>query len=387
MASHMMDAASDKDVSTHPADAPWPAKGISPRCRSELSSTERTQLDELAFKYGSQPESYDILISAGSYLMTPCGNGVVSILPHRHVWHIPGGLLAPDDLKPRMLEWLKRIAAENRRTIAFYCVGPRDVQYFRDLKFEINKLGEEPYVDLGSVTWQGKDFEWVRRQTNFCQRAGLEVVEISDDASKHALADELVEILHEDLKWRTYSHPLCLLEGEFDPRNLYRRRLFLARHQETNRVEGFLACSPLRDGRGWAFETYRKRSDAPRGTVPYLFRKVIDQLQDEKVEEVSLCLVPGKGVAEDPYTEGHWLSKLALSMWYKRLNFLFNTQGQNYFKSRFRPRYIDRYICVTPVTTALSISSFLYKSGAYSPNLFNILRNLWGSWRQKVPQD
>ncbi len=367
--------------------SPWNAEAATLRCRSELTEPERAELDRLAYTFGSAPESYDILISDGSFLKTPCETGVFSVLAHRHFWHIAGGMIAPDDLKPQMVNWLKEIARKARRTIAVYSIRPEEVGLFQEAGFEINKLGEEPLLDLGDITWKGKDFEWVRRQTNFCKRSGLVVVEAVDEKLKHDLAGELIDIMHEDLQGRTYSHPLRLLEGEFDPKALYRRRLFLARNSETGRIEGFLACSPMQAGRRWAFETYRKRKDAPRGTVPFLFREVIDLLQAEGVEQVSLCLVPGKNTEQPFDKSGSWMARWALSLWYKRLNFLFNTQGQNYFKTRFRPRFVDRYICVTPYTTPLSISSFLYTMGAYSPHLGNTLRNLWGSWRNRVPND
>ena len=133
----------------------------------------------------------------------------------------------------------------------------------------------------------------------------------------------------------------------------------------------------MRNGREWAFETYRKRRDAPRGTIPFLFRDVIDRLQAEGVRTVSLCLVPGRGMDEKAKTSSHWMATFAMSLWYKRLNFLFNTKGQDYFKSRFRPRYVNRYLCVTPKTSINSILSFLIATGGISPNVSNLFRNLW----------
>lgn len=362
----------------------WPATHVALRCRSEMTPAERRRLDALAYTFGAAPESYDILISDGSFLMTPCGGGAVGVLPHGRYWHIPGGLLAPDALKPRMVAWLKRISAKSRRTTAFYSIGDDDLSLFRNEGYEINKMGEEPVLGLGGIDWRGKRFEWVRRQTNFCVRAGLEVVEIDDEQARRKLGQELNEILHADLSWRTYSHPLRLLEGAFDPYALHRRRLFLARNTRTSRIEGFLACSPMRNGTSWAFETYRQRPDATRGTVPFLFREVIDRLQAEGVREVSLCLVPGRGVAEDAYEHGHWLAKVLLVMWYNHLNFLFNARGQFQFKSRFRPRCIGRSICVTPGSSPFSIMSFLHTAGGFSPNYANILRLLWSRGRPRA---
>ncbi len=355
----------------------WLQTDVRSRCRSVLSVEERIRMEQFAFENATSAESYDIVISNGSFLETPCRKGLISVLPHGRCWHVSGSLLAPDELKPDMVRWLKDVSETNRKTIVAYSIEHEEASLFADAGFEVSKFGEEPLLDLGAITWQGKEFEWVRRQTSFCLRAGLEVVEIRDEAERHALADELLEIMHEDLKPRTYSQPLRLLEGQFDPYRLYRRRLFLARSRTTGRIEGFLACSPMRNGLAWAFETYRKRSSSPRGTIPFLFRDVIDRLQAEGVTTISLCLIPGRGMEEKTAHRSHWMARLAISLWYTHFNSLFNTRGQDHFKSRFRPRYVNRYICVTPKTSIRSISSFLVTTGAIRPNVRNLLRNLW----------
>lgn len=307
----------------------WAQTDVQPRCRSELTSSERSEMERFAFEHATSAESYDIVISNGSFLQTPCKKGLVSVLQHGRYWHIPGALIAPDELKPEMVRWLKQVSEAQNTTLAAYSIGAEDAQLFIEAGYEVSKFGEEPLLDLGEITWQGKEFEWVRRQTNFCRRAGLEVVEVRDESERLAMAGELIQIMLEDLKPRTYPQPLRLLEGQFDPALLFRRRLFLARSTASGRTEGFIACSPMQNGQEWAFETYRKRSDAPRGTVPFLFRDVIDRLQAEGVSTVSLCLVPGRGMDEKTNTPSHWMATFALSLWYKRLNFLFNTKGQD----------------------------------------------------------
>ena len=267
----------------------------------------------------------------------------------------------------------------------FISVSDEEAPLFRDAGFEIDKFGEEPFLTLGDITWKGKDYEWIRRQTNYCRRAGLEMSESIDPDSHREMGDELDEILNEDLRYRTFPKPLKLLVGDFDTHALHRRRLFVARSKENGRLEGFLACSPMQDGTAWSFETFRKRSDSPRGTMAFLFREVIDQLQVEGIREVSLCLVPGKGVTREQAPEAHWMVRSVLDLWYTRMNFLFNARGQNYFKSRFRPEFRNRYVCVTPRSSIFSILSFVSTSGALSPHLGNITRNLWHHFDRHVP--
>ncbi len=344
--------------------------------RDLLPRRLRLQLEQAAFRNARVPESYDIAVSDGHLLQSPCRRGVVSVLADGRYWHIGGGLVAPETVKPEMIQWLRQLSREFRKTIAVYNVPEDEAVRFQQAGFVVNKLGEEPIVDLGHIDWAGKPFEWVRRQTNFCQRAGLTVQEVVGKRNQQRLARSLLEITNDDLRDRTLDRPLKLLEGQFTPHALQRRRLFVARNERRGQVEAFLACSPMNGGREWAFETYRKRRDATRGATAFLFRSVIDQLQDEGADRASLCLVPGRGVTNDAVGNGYRHIEAALSLWFNRLDFLFNAKGQDHFKSRFRPRYESRYLCVAPGCSVGSFWSFLKVTGALKPNLPNMIRQL-----------
>lgn len=354
--------------------APLPEDGLLIN-RRNLSPEQRQTLEDLAFRYASVPESYDIAVSDGYVLQTPCRQGVMSVLADGRHWHIAGGFLAPEDMKPEIIHWLRTIPEEHNRQIAVYNVSSLDAQRFREAGFVVNKFGEEPILKLGEITWSGKAFEWVRRQSNYCIRAGVEIAEVTDRVEQRQMADTLAEIMAEDLSGRTFDKPLRLLEGEFKPHDLQRRRLFVARSAEGT-IEGFLACSPINAGKSWAFETYRKRNNATRGVTAHLFRTVIDLLQAEKAEEVSLCLIPGRNVGQSSVDGGDWRIRKTLSLLFHRLEFIFNAKGQDHFKSRFRPRYVDRYICVAPSHSARSLWSFLKTTGALHGNHRNLLNQL-----------
>ena len=337
----------------------------------DLSDGEAQQIEELAYQYGRTSESYDAAISHDLVLMTPCWSGAVGIHSDGNIWHIAGGILAPELLKSEMINWLTRISIEHRKTIAVYNVCQNDAVKFAEFGFVVNKLGEEPMVRLHDLSWSGKKFQWIRQQSNSCIRAGITIEEITGAEHQIALEKTLAEILADDLSERSLDKPLRLLETEFNPRTLRRRRLFIARNAN-NEIEAFLACSPMNSGRSWAFETYRKRKSATRGVTAHLFRTVIDQLKSQGVEKVSLCLVPGRNVSHALIKNGDWKVEKMLTFWFKRLHFLFNAKGQDHFKSRFRPDYEDRYLCVTPQHSIRSVWSFLKTTGAIHCNWKNL---------------
>lgn len=358
------------------------------RERSELSPEEQAALEQLAWRYGNAAESYLVVEPDGQCLLLPDLQGAVAIFRHKcrkHV-HVPGGLLASDENKPRLIEALKTLAATHR-TVNCYSIREEDLPFFEAAGFQITKFGEEPVLDLGRVSWSGKDYEWVRRQANFCRRNGVICQEVNPQelppAEWEAMKAELHEILHDDLEGRPFPHQLALLEGRLYPDHLGRRRLFIARKRDQSQLEAFLIANPLRDGREWAFELYRKRKDSTRGVMPYLMKSVIDLMQEEGVEQVDLCMVPGKGTATPSHPRESRLVRFGVDNWYRRLDFFMNFQGQFYFKSRFRPRMINRYVCVTPRASLFSVLSFLRTVGAFSVNYRNLMRAIWQDLRGK----
>lgn len=351
--------------------------------RDCLTDRQHSRLEHLEYQFGTSSVAYDAMVPDGETLFTPCGSGLINILPDGRFWHVGGGLVCPDKMKPQMIRWLKEVAARQSKTILLFSIGQADVDLFREAGYEINRLGLEPVIPLGDVTWQGREFSWVRRQTSFCERSGLIFEELNSPQLQAAHAAELQNIFCEDLQGRPLHKPLRVLDAAFDPFELCRRRIFVARDQQTNLLAGFVLASPMKDGTEWAFETYRKRSDSPRGTIAYLFRKAIDQLQSEGVAKVSLCIVLGKeDEAAEP--EGHWLIRYGLRMQYRNLNTMFNSQGQDYFKQRFRPKYEARYACVWPRSSPQSLLSFMKTSNALLPSPMNLARNMARSIRNRL---
>ncbi len=346
------------------------------RPHASLTASEVELVEQLAFHFGTAPESYEIAISDESFLITPCKRGVVNVIVDGNIWHIPGGILAPPDLRPQIVEWLKHIAENHGKTLAVYSIGAEDVVAFRDSGYEVSRFGMEPFVDLKGLTWSGSRFQWVRRQANFCTRAGLVVREIVTSEEQRLLASALLGIMHDDLSGRTYPKPLRLLEAVFDPTNLQQRRLFVA--MKDDQIQAFVACTPMHNGTEWAFETYRKATDSVRGVVPFLFKTVMDSMQSEGVSRVSLCLVPGKKLNKRIPNDSVLVNRL-LSLWYRRMNFLFNVQGLDHFKQRFRPEEQVRYVCVSPKSTLRSAISFARVTGALRPNIANLASALFRS--------
>ncbi|HEX4148055.1 MAG TPA: DUF2156 domain-containing protein [Pirellulales bacterium] len=326
-------------------------------------------LEDHAYRFGRTYDSYLAIDADRQQFWSSSGDGVVAYVQHGRYLHIAGGLLAPDEQKETLLAELLAFADGRGWRPTFYNITADDLPLFARHHFQITGWGEEAIVDLPGCTFEGKAFEWVRRQTNYCQRQGLSFAEavrsqLADD-QWHALVAELIEIMPAPLLRKPQADEIRFLEGRFDPTRLGRKRLFVAR-DEAGRLAGFLACNPARDGQCWVFETYRHRPGGIRGTVTFLMHRALELLQAEGVREVSMCLIPGLNCRQ-PRLGDSPLVRWSM-VWGSRASWVFDTAGLYHFKTRFRPRFESRYLCAYPRATLGSLASFVQVLGVLDLN-------------------
>lgn len=338
-------------------------------------------IEEFAYRHGGCFDSYLVLEPDRKYFWSKDRKGFVAYVRGLNYLKIAGGLIAAPEHKETLLREFVEYAKRHKLYISFYNILESDLPVFEKFNFQITKWGEEPIVDLTTCTWEGKAYEWVRRQSNYCRRQGLVTVECRPDAMPSVEWDRIVAELHELsaelIETRPQTSDIKFLQSEFDPSNLYRKRIFLARADGgAGRIEAFVVCNPGKNGDFWAFEIYRHRPDAVRGTMPFLMHQTMQVLQKEGVREVSLCLVPGLG-CEKKRPGDSFLVRGGMVFANKYLNFLFDTAGMYHFKSRFRPQFEERFTCALPKVTLVGTCVFVHLLGVFQLNPWKLCRNLW----------
>lgn len=318
------------------------------------------KLSEFATCWGEQYDSYLATEPGRKSFWSTGSRGLISYgVVGRHAL-VSGGLIAPPAEKRRLLREFLGFAARLRLRPLFFCISEEDAALFADAGLRITKLGEDAILDLGNLDFRGKCFEWVRRQVNYCRRASVVADEIypsgmPPDHWQELLAE--IRLVGEDsLSSKPQSRELKFFDGRLGEHELGRRRLFVARSNGGHgRIEGFVVCNPMLNGRRWSTEIYRHRSDAVRGTVPFLVHHLVLTLQEEGVEQINLCIVPGRN-CDDPQPGDNPAVRWAFAFSRRHLGWVFDLAGLDQFKSRFRPRYENRYLC-GPHTT--SFGAFL----------------------------
>jgi phosphatidylglycerol lysyltransferase len=337
-----------------------------------------SRLESLAFCYGASYDSYLAVEPDRRVFWARTVPGAAAYVRAGRYVHIGGGLLAPERAKRQLLDEITCWADDEQLVLSFYNLTDDDLPLVRGAGFQVTKWGEEALVDLTACTWEGKAYEWLRRQTSFCCRQQIAVRECHrarmPAAEWDRIAKELNEISHAELGRKPQRDEIHFLEGHLDLAHFDRRRLFVAEsHQGAGRIEGFLVCNPCLDGTRWAFETYRRRPDAVRGAMPFLMHQAMRQLQAEGVASVSLCLVPGLR-CETPLPGDSPLARWSMVLASRHFSFIHDTRGMYHYKSRFRPRFANRYLAVRPRLSLGSAWSFVRLLGVLDLRFGNLLR-------------
>jgi phosphatidylglycerol lysyltransferase len=341
-------------------------------------------LERYAYEYGQSYDSYLVTEDDRQYFWTPGRRGVIGFTRWHRTLNILGGMLAPPEHVEELLETFLEFARRNRLTVNFINIGRDQAQLFRRHNFKINKCGEELIVRLDRVNWQGKVYEWLRRQENFCVRQRLRVEEIDPQGDptnyRELIVPELEEVNREHLAGTVHGRELAFYEGRFDPWALRRRRLFVT--WRGSQVVAFVICNPALGGDMWAIEMYRRRADAPRGVMPFSMLQILRQLKDEGVLYGSLSSVPFLRCGPPIKNDDLRLQGACQFFWYG-MNWLFDIRGIYHFKSRFRPDFRELYLATYPRMTFPSMVAMLASWKLLRVSPLRLARHLVDYWRSR----
>ncbi|HEY4263158.1 MAG TPA: DUF2156 domain-containing protein, partial [Schlesneria sp.] len=332
-----------------------------PATRTLVDDDTAAYRDQLIFQHGEYFDSYLATEPGRLEFWSSTREGLISCTRRGRYLLVGGGLIASDQHKPTLLKEFTEFLARKKLVASFHNIGDHELSLFREYGYQVTKWGEEPVLDLGQITWQGKPFEWVRRQTNYCLRQGLVAFEVVPaDLTEAQWAEtlaELQEVAAESISAKPQKE-MTFFEGTIGTHEIGRRRVFVVRSEHGfGRIEGFVVCNPMRDGAMWATEMYRRRIDAVKGTMAYLFRYAIDQFQSEGATRVGMCLDPSLRCSEKLPGDSP-IIRFGMTWGEAGMALVFDLAGIRHFKSRFRPRYENRYCCVYPKASFCSVFAF-----------------------------
>ena len=356
-----------------PATSGTPYVPARVECPVTMDAAAVARLEATAYRFGRSYDSYLVMDLDRLYFWSSGGRAVLGFVLKGAYAVVVGGLIGPDEAREALLTEFMDHCRRHGWTACFGLVPERDLPLFDRHGFQSTKIGEDALIDLPACTWEGKAYEWVRRQSHYSQRQGLVCREIGGPAETTGRMSELAEISEQFLDRSPHGHTMHYFVSRFDPERLSRRRVFAAiADGGAGRAEGFIVCTPYRDGAAWAIEMYRSRQDAVRGTVPFLMHQAMQLLKDEGVEEVSLCLMPSAHCdRRRPGDSGLICTYIKIT--HRYFNFILDTQGIYHFKTRFRPRCENIYCSVWPKASLRPLHAMLSVWGTLQFSLWRTM--------------
>lgn len=230
----------------------------------------------------------------------------------------------------------------------FYQISPALLSYCTDAGMRAFRLGELAVVDLERFDLKGSRLSGLRQAANKGVREGLEFEMLQPDEvppyldALRAVSDSWLDV--HNTREKTFSL------GAF--RDDYVLAQPVAVLRKEGRIVAFatLAVTDTKDE--GTVDLMRFAPDAPKGSMDFLFVRIMEHLRDAGFRQFNLGMAPLSGMAQREAAPA-W-DRIG-SVIFEHGERFYNFKGLKAFKSKFYPRWEPRYLAVSGVGPAVAM--------------------------------
>ena len=249
-----------------------------------------------------------------------------------------GSPAGPEAAIKRAILDFRQFADAQDRVPIFYEVLEPDLSLYHDLGFDLFKLGELATIRLDEFTLAGKRWEDLRQAVNrsLKERLTFEIIEPPFDTVL------MTEVEHVSDSWLSDKHARekGFSLGRFDADYFAWSPLALVRRDGD--IVAFANVLPPYGAQGTAsVDLMRQTADAPRGTMDFLFAKVMQWAKDEGYAIFSLGMAPLSRVGDNQYAR---VNERLAALAFQYGNRFYNYQGVRKYKDKFKPEWVGAYL-------------------------------------------
>lgn len=249
-----------------------------------------------------------------------------------------GSPCGPEPAIKRAILDFRAFADAQDRVPLFYEVLEPDLSLYHDLGFDLFKLGELATIRLDEFTLAGKRWEDLRQAVNrsIKERLTFELVEPPFDT---VLMSELERVSDAWLADKG-AHEKSFSLGHFDADYFAWSPLALVRRD--GELLAFANVLPPYGPNGTASVDLMRHVDgAPRGTMDFLFAKVMQWAKDQGHASFSLGMAPLSAVGDNPYAR---VNERLAALAFQYGGRFYNYQGLRRYKEKFGPEWTGSYL-------------------------------------------
>jgi len=249
-----------------------------------------------------------------------------------------GSPSGPEPAIKRAILDFRQFADAQDRVPVFYEVLEPDLSLYHDLGFDLFKLGELATIRLDEFTLAGKRWEDLRQAVNRSTKERL-TFELREPPFDTVLMSELEHVSDAWLADKN-AHEKSFSLGHFDVDYFAWSPLALVRRDGA--LIAFANVLPPYGPNGTAsVDLMRHLDGAPRGTMDFLFAKVMQWAKDQGHTTFSLGMAPLSAVGDNPYAR---VNERLAALAFQYGGRFYNYQGLRRYKEKFGPDWVGSYL-------------------------------------------
>ncbi|MGH9971903.1 MAG: phosphatidylglycerol lysyltransferase domain-containing protein [Pyrinomonadaceae bacterium] len=298
---------------------------------------ERNHAKELLDRYGRSSLDFFKLWPDKSYFFSPSQSCVIAYRVEANVAIALADPVGPEDQLSEAVRSFVELCKENDWACVFHQTLPDFLPLYESLGFRKLKIGDEGIVDLKDFTLGGRRMKRLRNNAHQLAKSGIHSVYYEPPTPEHVLAQ--AKEVSDDWLQIPGRRERSFTLGRFDANYLRTTALFCVVDQ-SDRMLAFVNLIPsYRPGEA-TFDLMRHGTAAPKGTMDYLFVKLLEFNRQQGYERFNLGMAPVGGFQEHEQPSAE---ERAVHFFLQRLNFLFSYEGLRLHKAKFASFWEPRY--------------------------------------------
>ncbi|WP_434739569.1 bifunctional lysylphosphatidylglycerol flippase/synthetase MprF [Micromonospora sp. SH-82] len=247
------------------------------------------------------PSSFLAVSEGNSYFQLPDHPGLIVYRRTGRFLVQLGGPFAPTGSYRELLEAFRSTAREQGLGLVGVQLQRYDAQLYADAGFTVNQVGASWARSLSTFSLAGTKFMQLRNKISRAKRAGLDVVEVHDDAVFPRLR-EIDRLWLRDKGEQTRE--LEYLVGRYGDRMQPHRRMFVG-FIDGDPV-GYISYSPVYGNRpGWMHDLSRRVPSRIPGIMEAINVAAVETFRAEEVAWLHFGFTPFTGLHDDHEMPGH----------------------------------------------------------------------------------
>uniref|UniRef100_UPI004048AB3D phosphatidylglycerol lysyltransferase domain-containing protein n=1 Tax=Mariniflexile sp. TaxID=1979402 RepID=UPI004048AB3D len=234
---------------------------------------------------------------------------------------------------------------------AFYRVPESDIEVYKELNKKVMKIGAVAVVDLETFNLEGGDKKPLRNAFNKISKSGLLFKKYLPQ-QKEGFLQQLKTVSNEWLK-DMEREEMLFSQGIFDENELKKQTIYTIESIE-GKIYAFVNMIPSYKKGEANFDLMRKSTDAPNGTMDFLFINMFLELKQEGYKTCDLGMVFLSGIKEPQN-----IQERVIKVTYENIKRFSQYKNLYHFKEKYNPSWSATYLVYDDVVDLVFIPNAL----------------------------